>query len=285
MMPKSANTTSDSKHWVYRWQGGRYDSTTGLYNFRNRDYSPTLGRWVQQDPIGYIDGANLYQAMLGAPIGNVDPMGLSADGDDLDSSGSVGWGDDGPDHGQCGFMHETLWPGVYRVGRKYYVPDGKGPRHEGKDELFAFDEVFDPMFPMGDVILGLYQRKYHLVSALQSLQDVGQGIVGLAADCNPIVGVVTAWTGTNASGGIVGWGGRVLAAGPIFTRHIASEVRVIARGKGIKKIKELLRRFGGTKDGWRKMKGVDEFGQDWHWYQHHGKGRVGMKRAGEKDPF
>jgi len=81
MMPKSANTTSDSKHWIYRWQGGRYDLTTGLYNFRNRDYSPTLGRWVQQDPIGYIDGANLYQAMLGAPIGNVDPMGLCAEGD------------------------------------------------------------------------------------------------------------------------------------------------------------------------------------------------------------
>jgi len=89
MMPKSANTTSDSKHRIYRWQGGRYDSTTGLYNFRHRDYSPTLGRWMQQDPIGYIDGANLYQAMLGAPIGNVDPMGLSTEGDEARCTGGT----------------------------------------------------------------------------------------------------------------------------------------------------------------------------------------------------
>src|SRR5262249_41661906 len=25
----------------------------GLYNFRNRDYSPTLGRWLLLDPSGY----------------------------------------------------------------------------------------------------------------------------------------------------------------------------------------------------------------------------------------
>jgi hypothetical protein len=25
-------------------------------------YSPTLGRWMQQDPMGYVDGGNLYQA-------------------------------------------------------------------------------------------------------------------------------------------------------------------------------------------------------------------------------
>src|SRR5207244_3840005 len=28
--------------WVYLHQGGRYDSNSGLYNFRNRTYSPTL---------------------------------------------------------------------------------------------------------------------------------------------------------------------------------------------------------------------------------------------------
>jgi hypothetical protein len=28
--------------WRYLHQGGRFDVTTGLDNFRNRDYSPTL---------------------------------------------------------------------------------------------------------------------------------------------------------------------------------------------------------------------------------------------------
>ena len=39
--------------WIYLHQGGRYDGNSGLYYFRNRDYSPTLGRWVAEDPITY----------------------------------------------------------------------------------------------------------------------------------------------------------------------------------------------------------------------------------------
>src|SRR5262249_30234567 len=53
--------------WVYLHQGGRYErysDAAGLYLFRNRDYSPTLGRWVEQDPAGYAgSGTNLYQAV------------------------------------------------------------------------------------------------------------------------------------------------------------------------------------------------------------------------------
>lgn len=39
-------------------------------------YSPTLGRWLERDPIGYIDGLNLYQYVRGNPTGYVDPSGL-----------------------------------------------------------------------------------------------------------------------------------------------------------------------------------------------------------------
>lgn len=41
-------------------------------------YSPTLGRWMQQDPAGYLDGANLYHAYVSNPHGRLDPMGLNA---------------------------------------------------------------------------------------------------------------------------------------------------------------------------------------------------------------
>ncbi|HEV2292459.1 MAG TPA: RHS repeat-associated core domain-containing protein [Tepidisphaeraceae bacterium] len=61
--------------WVYLHQDGRYDAATGLYHFRNRDYSPTLGRWVQQDPVGYVDGVNLYEFAGTAPLTNIDPLG------------------------------------------------------------------------------------------------------------------------------------------------------------------------------------------------------------------
>jgi RHS repeat-associated protein len=40
-----------SSTWKYYFQGGRFDGSTGLYNYRYRDLSPTLGRWMQQDPV------------------------------------------------------------------------------------------------------------------------------------------------------------------------------------------------------------------------------------------
>jgi RHS repeat-associated protein len=64
--------------WVYLQQGGRYDTTSGLYSFRSRDYSPTLGRWVQQDPVSYGAGdTNLYRFLLNRPVNLTDPMGLA----------------------------------------------------------------------------------------------------------------------------------------------------------------------------------------------------------------
>src|SRR5690349_12385755 len=39
-------------------------------------YSSTLGRWMEQDPAGYLDGANLYQAVRSSPVTGLDPKGL-----------------------------------------------------------------------------------------------------------------------------------------------------------------------------------------------------------------
>lgn len=65
------------ENWACLFQGGRYDHNSGLYNFRNRDYSPTLGRWMQQDPAGYVDGANLYEFVGDSPVDRTDPSGRS----------------------------------------------------------------------------------------------------------------------------------------------------------------------------------------------------------------
>jgi RHS repeat-associated protein len=63
--------------WLYLHQGGRFDVTSGLYHFRYRDYSPTLGRWVRVDPLEFAAGdVNLYRVSNNNTPNLTDPLGL-----------------------------------------------------------------------------------------------------------------------------------------------------------------------------------------------------------------
>lgn len=58
---------------------GRENDGTGLYFYRARYYSPTLSRFISEDPIGIFGRAvNFYQYARGNPIAYFDPLGLSS---------------------------------------------------------------------------------------------------------------------------------------------------------------------------------------------------------------
>ncbi len=73
----SGSTLSASaKDWVFLHQGGERIAA-GDYEFRNRIYSPSLGRWLSNDPLGFEAGdQNWYRAIGNNPVNGNDPSGL-----------------------------------------------------------------------------------------------------------------------------------------------------------------------------------------------------------------
>lgn len=63
----------------FQYTGQAWFPETGLYNYKARFYSPTLGRFMQTDPVGYGDGLNWYNYAHGDPINRTDPLGLATD--------------------------------------------------------------------------------------------------------------------------------------------------------------------------------------------------------------
>lgn len=61
----------------FQYTGQAWLPEIGLYYYKARIYSATLGRFMQTDPAGYGDGLNWYDYVHGNPISGTDPNGLA----------------------------------------------------------------------------------------------------------------------------------------------------------------------------------------------------------------
>jgi RHS repeat-associated protein len=61
---------------AFGYTGQTWLTELGLWYYKNRILSPTLGRFLQTDPIGYAGDINLYGYVRNDPVNLIDPLGL-----------------------------------------------------------------------------------------------------------------------------------------------------------------------------------------------------------------
>jgi RHS repeat-associated protein len=62
-----------------RFPGQWFQTETGLHYNWHRSYDPTLGRYTQPDPLGFVDGPSVYGYAGGSPNQRTDFRGLQSD--------------------------------------------------------------------------------------------------------------------------------------------------------------------------------------------------------------
>jgi RHS repeat-associated protein len=66
----------------FQYTGREFDSETGLYYYRTRYYDPGVGRFLTEDPAGFLSGSiDFYAYVENSPVSFNDPNGLQARGE------------------------------------------------------------------------------------------------------------------------------------------------------------------------------------------------------------
>ena len=117
----------------HQYTGQAWLPEVGMYYYKARIYSPTLGRFMQTDPIGYANGMNWHNYAHSDPINGSDPTGKvcvwddgsfdTGDSDYMGSGGASNCSGDGGNWVDQGFFDQN---GISGQGSLTPIGDGQG---------------------------------------------------------------------------------------------------------------------------------------------------------------
>jgi RHS repeat-associated protein len=123
--PVTGNESAYANEILYA--GYRHDPESGMFQVRNRNYHPTLGRWIERDG-GYVDGMSLYQYCRSNPAGMTDPTGLEGEENawtEQDFQDWLDWGES-EDYGRQWTDRQLAAYDNYNATMQDFFGDGDG---------------------------------------------------------------------------------------------------------------------------------------------------------------
>ena len=108
--------------------GHRWDAAIGQYFAPFRYYNPQTARWNMRDPLGFVDGPNMYAYVAGNPVNSIDYSGLASCPPGWQNYGNVFVGPQHPAYGPVDAHWHVRIPGSpheLRVNAQGIIQKGK----------------------------------------------------------------------------------------------------------------------------------------------------------------
>jgi RHS repeat-associated protein len=68
--------SSENLSNFFRYTAREFDTESGIYEYRMRYYDASVGRFLSEDPIGFLGGSNFYRYVRNSPSRFIDPSGM-----------------------------------------------------------------------------------------------------------------------------------------------------------------------------------------------------------------
>jgi RHS repeat-associated protein len=162
------------------YTGHDLDKATGQYYAPFRYLDPTIGRWLNQDPFGMVDGTNMYGYALLNPVYHTDPLGLQTEYDSIGATCKRNFKlvkelvDDA-------LLDPDQWPLLRARLRKLYFENEKKWREIGREIDDIFAKLYHPdgrqRIMLKEVRDALEKRQQDLLKPYMELKNTNTKIL------------------------------------------------------------------------------------------------------------